>query len=517
VDAAGAAVSGARARAALRRAAGLAALAAAAAVSSAHVGTNDAFFDGVAGPYAVRVSVRPPGVIPGLAQITVRAADADVRRVLVQAAQWNVGAKGAPAPDVAAPVAGERGLYAAELWLMTGGSYVVNVSVEGARGAGTATVPIISVATQRLEMQRVMGAVLAALGALLAAGLVTIIGAAARESVLAPGAQPDGRRRRTARVAMATAAGVTALALLGGSRWWNAVDRDYRTRLYRPLESEASVASTDSGPALRFAIVDTAWGKGNLTPLIPDHGKLMHMFVVREPGLDAFAHLHPTRVDSATFDAPLPALPAGRYRVYADVVHESGFARTLVAAAEIPAAARAGTPPDSLGDGRRAGARGDDAWIVSAPLGAAAAEAPLGDGLTVARVADGSIAAGRETTLRFRVRDAAGATATLEPYMGMAGHLMVMRSDGEVFVHLHPMGTISVAAQERLARRERGDTALHGEHQPSSPAAAHAGAVAYPGELSFPFAFPKPGTYRLWVQVKRDGRVRTAAFDVTVA
>ena len=108
-----------------RRASAMAGLALATLVTTAHVGTNDAFFEGPAGPYAVRVSVRPPGVVPGLAQVSVRLDDADVagvRRVLVQAAQWNVGRKGAPSPDVAEPVAGERGLYAAQLWLMTSGS-----------------------------------------------------------------------------------------------------------------------------------------------------------------------------------------------------------------------------------------------------------------------------------------------------------------------------------------------------------------------------------------------------------
>ena len=42
--------------------------------SMAHVGSPDTFFSGQAGPYPVRVSVRLPGVIPGLAQITVRVA-----------------------------------------------------------------------------------------------------------------------------------------------------------------------------------------------------------------------------------------------------------------------------------------------------------------------------------------------------------------------------------------------------------------------------------------------------------
>jgi hypothetical protein len=86
-----------------------------------------------------------------------------------------------------------------------------------------------------------------------------------------------------------------------------------------------------------------------------------------------------------------------------------------------------------------------------------------------------------------------------------------------VFVHLHPMGTISMAAQQRLLRREAGDTVLHGAAQPED-SAGHAGhgAVTYPGTLGFPFAFPKPGAYRVWVQLRQGGRVRTAAFTAAV-
>ncbi len=493
-----------------RRAAALLGVLLAALATSAHVGTNDAFFDGLAGPYAVRVAVRPPGVIPGQAQITVRVLQGDARRVQVQAAQWNVGTRGAPAPDDAAPVEGERGMWAAQLWLMTSGSYMVNVTVDGAQGRGTATVPVLAVATARLGMQRWMGGLLVVLGGLLVAGLITLIGAAAREASLPPGERPDRRRRLAGRIAASGAAGVAALFLLGGSRWWDAVDRAYARGMYRPLASEATVRWSGGGArTLRFVVTDTSWMNGRMTPLIPDHGKLMHLFAVRDSSLDAFAHLHPARLDSATFEVAFPPLPTGRYRVYADVVHESGFARTLVATADVAN----GPKPAAL-----AGATGDDAWLIG-PVGAAASRASaVGDGLTVAWDSAGALTAGAETTLRFTVRDSAGRVATLEPYMGMAGHAMVMRDDGSVFVHLHPMGSISVAAQQRMLRRERGDTMPHGERQPAGAGdhASHAGDVAFPGTLGFPFAFPKPGRYRVWVQVKQGGAVRTAAFDTTV-
>ena len=39
--------------------------------AAAHVGSPNVFFDGMAGPYAVRVIIRPPSVVPGLAEIVV--------------------------------------------------------------------------------------------------------------------------------------------------------------------------------------------------------------------------------------------------------------------------------------------------------------------------------------------------------------------------------------------------------------------------------------------------------------
>ncbi|GJG88189.1 hypothetical protein tb265_33700 [Gemmatimonadetes bacterium T265] len=85
-------------------------------------------------------------------------------------------------------------------------------------------------------------------------------------------------------------------------------------------------------------------------------------------------------------------------------------------------------------------------------------------------------------------------------------------------MHLHPSGTVSMAAQDRLVRRERGDTALHGADQPvgadAMPGMTPGAPDRYPGALSFPFAFPAPGAYRVWVQARVAGHVRTAAFDV---
>jgi hypothetical protein len=102
--------------------------------------------------------------------------------------------------------------------------------------------------------------------------------------------------------------------------------------------------------------------------------------------------------------------------------------------------------------------------------------------------------------------------------MGMAGHAMLTRADGAVFVHLHPAGSISLAALETFELRQPGDTirgALGKRLAAMHMRTAETGQTGS-GEVTFPFAFPKPGLYRIWVQVKRNGRILTGAFDTTV-
>jgi hypothetical protein len=481
-------------------------------VASAHVGTSNAYFEGMAGPYSVRVIVRTPGVIPGLAQVSVRVTgDAQPRAITVRPLRWDAGLEGAPPADTARAVAGETGLYAAELWLMTTGSYSVRVSAVGDAGEGVALVPVNAVAERRLDMGAGMAAALIAAALFLFVGAITIFGAAVRESVLEPGAEPSPRRRRASVAAMAIGGVVLALALWGGWSWWGAVDRAYRAGMFRPLQTSSTVTESGSGAVLTLTIDDPSWRGREWTPLIPDHGKLMHMFLVRDD-LVAFAHLHPESADSSSFATALPPVPPGDYRIYADIVHESGFAQTLVDEVRVGGATEPASAPPATPLPRDP----DDSWAELPGHGEAAGDVfTLASGRRVTWVSSREPRIDDELSLELHVTEPDGTPSALEPYMGMLSHAAVTAADGSVFVHLHPAGSISMAAMQQFQAGEGGPVPPPGMAMPGMAGMAVMAGGA-PNVVRFPFAFPAAGAYRVFVQVKVAGVVETAAFDVEV-
>ena len=482
-------------------------------VASAHVGSPDTWFQGNAGPYPIRVVIRQPGVIPGLAQIDITVTGDQITRVTAQPSIFDAGKEGAPPADVAVPVPGRPGLYHTQLWFMAPGSFSVNVTVTGPSGEGSAVVPVAAVAERQIGLDPWLGGILLAMGLFLFIGAVTIFRAAASDGVTAPGEAPTPARRRAGAMASVFGAGLLGLILWGGRLWWNGVAADYRTQIYQPFQASASIDTTGGTRALRFTITDSVWAtrraaarweRFSVSPLVPDHGKLMHLFLVNEGDQHNLAHLHPVSIDSSTFRAGLGTLAAGRYHVYADVVHETGFPQTMVATVEVPAAT-----DSTFSDA-------DDTVFGGDPTGD---KFTLPDRATVTwEGRPAHFVADQEAGFKFVVREPDGSVARLEPYLGMAGHAVVQRQDGQVYVHLHPNGTISMVAQKALgigrqktdtvpgmmARRIAADTGMTMVHP------------MFDGTLTFPYAFPQPGVYRVWVQIRRGAAIMTAPFAVTV-
>ncbi len=476
----------------------------AACAAQAHVGSPTVFFQGLAGSFPIRVTIEPPGVVPGLAQIHVVVSSGSATRVTVRPVRWDVGVKGSPAPDTAVLVPGETNLFTAQLWLMASGAYSVFVEVSGPDGEGTAIVPLNSVAMQRLAMTPEMELLFVGAGTFVVVLLISIVGAAIREGRLAPGQEISPDRRLRGWGARGIAAVVIGAALFLGNKWWNSVDSDYRhNRLYRPqsIQPELSVdAAGQDQLLLRFS----PKSRIDATPLIPDHGRLMHLFLIRQPDGGVFAHLHPNRkregdTDDSVFTTRLPALPEGRYELYADITHESGLTQTLTNSLLIsPGVAGAGAAGPL--------AESDDAVLLSRPAAESIISFPGGFRLERAFLEE--LPVNQETNLVFHLTTENGGEAPLEPYLGMYGHLIIENSDGTVFNHLHPLGSVSMVSQRLFAEREKAGFLANKPLDQFCTAALP--------ELSFPYAFPKAGSYRLWLQTKVAGQILTGAYSLTV-
>jgi hypothetical protein len=484
----------------------------------AHIGSPNVFFDGQAGEYPVHVIIRPPNVVPGVAEIVVRVEGEGVQHVTALPVFWDAGRKGAPPPDEAKPVHGETNLYTTSLWLMKPGSYSVDVNIEGARKGGTVMVPVDAIATNTNGMSHSLTILLAVLAIVLFAGAVRIAGAVFGEGRLAPGESMDSWKILRSRIAMVITALVIWLALWGGKKWWDFSEREYREKtLYHAAALSARVLEQTNQDLLELTINEP--DDVNQTPqLMPDHGKLMHLFLIRQPGLDAFAHLHPVKQTWDKFKVSLPPLPAGHYEVYADITHETGLAETLTAVTDLPKPSAeilqgwtGGSSEPICGSGiiRTApvadGALlpdADDSWHINhESLNTATNVARLDNGLHLVWLTSGDLIENNDLSLRFQLVDASGKAEQLQPYIGMFGHAVVRRDDGKVFAHIHPSGTFSMAAQAYY------EGVTNSMHMDSSNSVR---------EVSFPYAFPSPGAYHLWVQLKSGGKAYTGVFEAAV-
>jgi hypothetical protein len=182
------------------------------------------------------------------------------------------------------------------------------------------------------------------------------------------------------------------------------------------------------------------------------HEKDLHL-VVTSDDLGSYQHLHPSLAGDGTWSTTLSLPRAGGYRAYADFA--AAGAAPLTLAARLTAAGE----------------------LTPQSLPAAAANTTV-DGYEVRF--DGSVTAGAQSGLIFRVaRDGAPIT-DLEPYLGAYGHLVAIRASDGAYLHVHPT-------------------------EASSPEA-----------VAFAVHASTPGTYRLFLDFQHQGIVRTAAFTVDV-
>jgi hypothetical protein len=192
------------------------------------------------------------------------------------------------------------------------------------------------------------------------------------------------------------------------------------------------------------------------------HERVFHLFIVSRD-LEYFAHVHPKLHADGSLDVDVELPRAGVYQMIADFLPVGGSPQLVQKSIVTAGYTGALLPIPHLAPDTA------DKIVLDTRVKLTMPE-PL---------------AGREQLITFDLQDTAtrATVSDLEPYLGAAGHLLLVSGDLAVAAHSHPVAEISALG---------GPTVV------------------------FQTLFPRAGDYRIWVQFQRHGEVLTASFTVPV-
>jgi hypothetical protein len=195
-----------------------------------------------------------------------------------------------------------------------------------------------------------------------------------------------------------------------------------------------------------------------VTEFDEEHEKELHLIAVRRD-LTGFQHVHPEMDSEGSWSTSLRLTP-GHWRLFADFKATGAEALTL---------------------GNDLAVTGE--YQPEAP--ASDSRSSTVDGYTV--TLDGDLTAGEEAKLTLTVTRDGEPVTDLEPYLGAYGHLVALRTGDLAYLHVHPAGSPGDGTTE-------------------------------PGpDVVFYTEVPSTGQYRLYLDFKHGGEVRTASFAVTAS
>jgi hypothetical protein len=199
-----------------------------------------------------------------------------------------------------------------------------------------------------------------------------------------------------------------------------------------------------------------------VTAFEPDQTQLMHFYLVRSD-LTGFQHVHPTMAADGSWTAPLGATQPGEYRAFVSFIikDSAGKARSLVLSSAV-------TVPG-------------DAPVTPLPAPATTTQV---DGYTLTLSSD-TLMAGTSHEFTVTVTMDGAPVTDLQPYLATYAHLTGFRQGDLAFAHLHP------------------HDAVDGDH--GGPT------------MTFEAMLPEAGTWRLFLQFRTEGVLRTAAVTVTAS
>lgn len=232
-------------------------------------------------------------------------------------------------------------------------------------------------------------------------------------------------------------------------------------------DSAGKTYAVNTPSSYSFSIIDS---QGNtLKDFAITHTKLLHLIVVRKD-LAYFQHVHPD-FNKATGQFTLPDLtfPAdGQYRIFADFAPASA----PIGAMGMPESV---TPFEDVSVGTGVN-------YTPVPLGSEETTKTF-DGMQVSLMTHGALTSGSESMLMYNLMANGKPVTDLQTYLGALGHAVILRQDNLDFIHAHP------------------------SEDPTAPQT---------GNVDFMVDFPEVGTYKVFTQFQRNGKVITTDFVLTV-
>jgi hypothetical protein len=361
------------------------------------------------------------------------------------------------------------GSYFTELQVDRLGDWEIEVRAMGPKGAGVARIPITVVA-QPLPSGSL--ALFGALGALIVLMITSIALAALFQRRQRPVpawanwllgqamfaclivAAVFGIQQFSAAIQSAQAASTPATATLG------------RPHANVALRTEPATPRSGQPLTLTLDLSDGSTGLP-IEDLIPHHEALMHLVVVSADGA-FFAHIHPPRMGPGRYTIPIVPDRPGRYTAYVEIERQDSGTQVIARDFEVGGASGpAATPPP--GPGARD--------VGGMQVNVSSSIAPL--------------KAGKQATFTFSFSSGGAPVQDLQPWLGMAGHLIARSADGTIYGHIHAIG-------------------------PMAPSGAIPSGIVYGPDIRFVYTFPQPGRYQLWGQFRHNGQVVTVPVSVEV-
>ena len=471
----------------------------------ADIGHNNVVYEGMAGEIPIRVFIKLPGVVPGLADVSIKVFADNINKVTIQPNKKDKDRKSkSPPADIAEPIKGEKNMFSAQLWLMDFGSYSLDVRLYENQNVHRSSIPVNSIASKVIGMNQGTSILLSILLFILFFGAINIIRIAYKDSTELPGKNPDKSKIFNSYIVTVLSLIILSLIIYGGKNWWDKIDIAYQNNIFQTLENKIEIFNNGKDKFMSIEIIDELWKQNRMSDIIPDHGKIMHVYLISD-NYDMLAHIHPSRYENDDkFIVKMPPVDFGTYYLFMDVTHATGFSHTMTNKIEYNEDNITFT--ESIFDIDR---DVDDAWAINSK-----------ENRITWKNKKPFYKSGDDIDLEFQVMNN-GKPAILEPYIKMGGHAALLKKDQTVFVHIHPIGTISMASQEIFQENyiqgivDQDDICFFGFVNDSKENIINN--VSPNGKVSFPsMKLENTGEYGLWVQVKSSGEVITQKFDFEI-